>query len=180
MLNKVILKEDLHDLYITQKLPMSKIAERYGVSPATILHRCRRYNIPTRAQRDTFTFKGLTHEKSAKDAISHAHKGRVMSAETRRKLSESRKDGGIGHKKKRSDGYVAIYFPDHPRSTKAGYIQEHILVMECLLGRHLNKGEVVHHINGKKDDNRKENLELMTVSEHMRLHMNLRREQKNA
>lgn len=83
--------------------------------------------------------------------------------------------GGIGHKKTRSDGYTYIYFPDHPKSTKDGYIMEHILVMESVIGRHLDDDEVVHHINGKHADNRKENLQLMKRSEHTAHHMRERK-----
>lgn len=57
-------------------------------------------------------------------------------------------------------GYLMIKMPDHPRARTVGYVFEHILVMEDLLGRYLLPDESVHHRNGVKDDNRPENLEL--------------------
>lgn len=89
----------------------------------------------------------------------------------KKKIRENHLIKGIGHKKIRKDGYVSIYFPDHPQSTKEGYIMEHILVMECNIGRWLKDNEVVHHKNHIRNDNRIENLQLMTFSEHARLHM---------
>ena len=50
------------------------------------------------------------------------------------------------------------------------FIDEHRLVMEQYLGRKLRPDEVVHHKNGNKRDNRIENLEIMTLSEHTRMH----------
>ena len=55
-------------------------------------------------------------------------------------------------------GYVLVHRPEHPFSDEDGYVFEHRIVLEGLLGRYLLPGEVSHHINGIKDDNREENL----------------------
>lgn len=57
-------------------------------------------------------------------------------------------------------GYVATY---HPNTKKQIFV--HRLVMEQHLGRPLSRHEYVHHINGDKQDNRLDNLELWSSSQ---------------
>lgn len=62
------------------------------------------------------------------------------------------------------DGYVYIYQPGMPVGYK--YRAEHAVVMEKMLGRKMIKGESVHHINGLRNDNRPENLQLWVTPQH--------------
>lgn len=71
------------------------------------------------------------------------------------------------------NGYRVIY------AGNGKGIKEHRLIMQKYLGRELDSNEHVHHKNGDRLDNRIENLKIMTVSEHMRLHrQSIRQPQK--
>jgi hypothetical protein len=157
---------------------MHKIAKELDVSVTTVFNYMKKYGIESRDHKETFTMKG--HKLSLENCkrIGDLHRGKVLSEETKLKISEGHKVGGIGHKKVRSDGYIYVYFIDHPKSSAEGYIMEHILVMEAIIGRHLLDNECVHHKNEKRSDNRKENLELMTKSEHMSYHAHKRHDEK--
>jgi len=57
-----------------------------------------------------------------------------------------------------SFGYVWEVSHGHPRVDDKGYVRQHWLVAENKIGRHLKRGEVVHHDNHDRADNRPDNL----------------------
>lgn len=109
--------------------------------------------------------------------IGHQTRGRVLSAESRAKISYARSQikgeqspswkGGrrIGYY-----GYIDIFRPDHPRARGNGYVFEHILVAEAKIGRSLLPEEVVHHHDRNKQNNSPDNLEVIFREQHSRIH----------
>lgn len=68
-------------------------------------------------------------------------------------------------------GYIQIKLPEHHHANNQGYVFEHILVIEKMLGRPINRGEIVHHCNQDRSDNRPYNLRLFpSIKEHTAYH----------
>lgn len=78
-----------------------------------------------------------------------------------------------GGRKMTDQGYVQILVGrDSPMAGRGGYVLEHRQVMSEVIGRPLKRSERVHHKNGKRDDNRPENLELWVPTENRKEHPN--------
>jgi len=66
----------------------------------------------------------------------------------------------------KQNGYILAKAPYHPSANKRGYVYLHRLIMENYLGRYLESNELVHHIDGNRENNNVLNLKLTTPSKH--------------
>ncbi len=75
---------------------------------------------------------------------------------------------GVPKRYVNGSGYMRLRWLVGPNEYVEAY--EHRLVKKCPQGLH------VHHVNRVRDDNREENLKVLTPSEHEKIHANLSRE----
>jgi hypothetical protein len=86
----------------------------------------------------------------------------------RNQTGKKRKSGVIKYGK--GGRYYARLVPEHPGADGKGYVMIHRLIIEASIGRFLTQDEVVHHRDGNGHNNDISNLEIMSTSEHNRLH----------
>lgn len=68
-------------------------------------------------------------------------------------------------------GYIMIRLKSNEFPNKIGrYVMKHRFIMEEYLGKKISKNQDVHHINGDKQDNRIQNLIVLTKKEHQNSH----------
>lgn len=104
-----------------------------------------------------FSYEGKTSFNSNQEKISKSCTGKRL-----REKHHNWKGGIV-----KNYGYVLIRKLDG-----SGYNKQSHLIVEKYLNRLLEKQEVVHHINGIRDDNRLENLYLFSSEkEHQSYHM---------
>jgi hypothetical protein len=112
------------------------------------------------------------HRKAISKAVSLQYKNGTKKGG----FSKNNKYAWKGGKSITGYGYILIYAPEHPSRNNKGYVREHRLVMERIIGRRLKREEIVHHINENKKDNRPSNLLLFpNVVSHWKHHRMLRK-----
>ena len=157
---RALTEDQLRQMYWGDELSVRDISESTGLSQSGINHLMRVYGIERRTLSDS-----VRHAREVKRS---SYVGRKQTQEEIAKRVATRKmnntprgvaDGGRGY----------LRYTIGPNAGR----QVHVVLMEQHIGRKLLPNECVYHINGNKQDNRIENLRLMTVGEHSTLHNNL-------
>jgi hypothetical protein len=169
-------KVSLQEAYDELASPM-KVAERFGVCKKTVLNYMKAFGIERNKRRvirsdvgsviKTMAEKGCGTTEIA-GAVGYSNAAVVRWARSNGvEIQDTYHQGFI----RTDSGYIKLHVPEHPRADAKGYVQEHVLVMEKHLGRYLTDDEVVHHKDYSKDNNRLDNLQLMTDRDHRALHL---------
>lgn len=145
-------REWLYERYIVEKMPIKRIATLLGMKHAsTVKGWIEREGIPLRSREERRSLINYVHDESHPNFI-----------DGRSSLSQNR-------------SYRSVYIPAQDRHlhrcTKNGSCPQHVFVFEQFIGRRLNDGEIVHHVNYDRLDNRLENLILLPSHKaHVDLH----------
>jgi len=179
-LSKILTNDFLKKEYIDNKKSLSFIAEIVGCSAMTIRYRLKKCNIVIRNHAEGIKYR-LPMTELHKENIrkNHAHLfGKDNSNYGNHNFCKEKSWCWKNGEYYCSDGYYYIYAKDHPKVVARCYIKRATFVMEQHIGRYLKNNEVVHHINEITTDDRIENLQLLTKSEHSKLHYNNMRRNK--
>lgn len=80
----------------------------------------------------------------------------------------------LGERYVDTNGYTLVYIPDHPKAIASGsfqgYVYEHVLIAEEMLGRPIQSGDVVHHLDENRSNNSPDNLLVLSGPMHSKLH----------
>jgi len=138
---KMIIEDDiLRELYETERMNMTDIANAMGVSATTVKNKMMKANIQIR------------HDTQFK--------------QKRREFSlDNFNDGYIDN-----HGRFRVWKPEHERAYNEGYILRAIVAYEEYNNEIVTKDYDIHHIDGNKLNDKKENLMKIKHGKHTTLH----------
>lgn len=184
-----ISEKELEDLYINQKLTTTEIGKLCGRGREAIRQRLIKFRIERRDPKECHygykpTKETLIKQSEGLRGEKHPLWGKHHSKTTREKMKQSHLGqfkgenhynwkGGIHN----NNGYIYVSMPEHPQANSKGYVGRAHLVAEKALGRMLNtkKGEMTHHINEIKNDDRPQNILICLVGYHKSLHHKMKK-----
>lgn len=152
--------EYIINLYLYDKLSTGEIAKKLNLDPKKIYYTLKKNHIQIvtrRRPKNPQQRSQKSREKASKSTKITNQKRRILKGNY---ISDNRWYNFFG--------YVAMPNPDYKMGDKnvSKTILEHRYIMQKHLGRKLDAKELVHHINGIKDDNRIENLVIKSRHNH--------------
>lgn len=153
---KYISKEQLDTLYVHTNKSGLEVAQLLGIGRTTLSRKLKLYGIPEKTISEVRSQKLWHPSENQKRKLSEL--GRSQTGAN----SPSWKEGRSWTGRKASPYPIVLI--------DGKYIKEHRYVMEQHLGRKLLRTEEVHHRDGNKFNNEVENLQIMSKSEHSKLH----------
>jgi len=148
-------EKELFRDYIELRMSQHEIAAKHNTSQKVVWLAMKKMGIPSRKAAKRNQYGQLN---------ANWRGGRVLVAKKKRQRGERAAFG---------NGYFYVLQPSHPNSNKLGYVAEHILIATKERGKPLQKGEVVHHIDLNKHNNRPDNLVIVDRTTHAIWHVQL-------
>ena len=166
------LVEEISRLY-SSGMSIPKVSVSVGLSQSAVRYHLMRSG-ELRSRAEGIRLAGINGDlgsgmRGKKRHFSDEHKEKI--SKSKLKIGELSKGYSV-----KPNGYVEI-----TRGKDKGKL-EHRVVMRDHIGRELESYEDVHHINHDRQDNRIENLQLLTRFEHAKLHAkeNLKNKERNS
>jgi len=153
---------ELRALYEEQQLSLPQIAERTSLSVSAVRSRLLRAGVTLRSHEEAIRLRSRHLSERAR-----GRRRRPFTELHRRNISQARRRHGDRYAKgvtATATGYLKYTRGPHKHRLV------HVVRMEERLGRRLLPDETVHHIDGDRQNNREDNLALVTRAGHCRLH----------
>lgn len=167
--------ETLYELYVEKQLPQREIADKLGCTQKTVMRNLKENDITARSEGRQVKYPKLKNkdwlyeqyyeeDRTCKEIADElgTYSGRVSQWLEKHDISPT-EHPHVGF----NDGYTVIQTRE---AGKLHHVSVHRLTAVAWFGLDEVVGKEVHHKNGVRWDNREQNLEPLTVSEHRSLH----------